>query len=557
MARTWNNGKGGQCCRRPRSGDDYCGAHADGKWKAHGRVDGPIPANKLKDFLNPKPQKMQASAEQKPSIKRKRSMEAEQAIEAHFQQFQDTGSKAKELVPQPHCEGGGRGRPAKVSKVTVEFQGSPVSMTSLSKPIDAAVGADSEGTRLERAAAALRTSVLPGGLPCRDSEKEKIFTHISAAVRQGGTSQVLYISGMPGTGKTACVLEVIENVKRETPAFLFVHVNAMRLATPAAVFNEIHEKLPCGRCTNAMETRNDLQRFFAERRSPDPVILLLVDEVDLLVTPNQAVLYRLFDWLAYPRARLVFVAISNTINLPERLLPRVASRFDIVRLDFEAYSKAQIYEILRTRLEGKDALSAFHDNVLRLCSARVAAGSGDIRKALQVCRRAIEARQANTEANGPVNMPHLEAAEKDLLHANPVVQTIIGLSVKARRFLAAFALELRRKESDTVPICRVASQYRKLLIAASMESVRGCVVDAVDDPSAGYEDDARFLAKRLEAMCLLVQQLERGCRNGSGSMADSAFKLGDGLDIEDLFGALLKSEEDESIRELLDEGQSF
>lgn len=51
MARTWNGGHGGQCTRAPEAGSDFCGAHdLDDRWGVHGRVDGPVPAAKLREF---------------------------------------------------------------------------------------------------------------------------------------------------------------------------------------------------------------------------------------------------------------------------------------------------------------------------------------------------------------------------------------------------------------------------------------------------------------------------------------------------------------------------
>lgn len=51
MARTWNLGAGGQCAKRGTGGDGFCASHfKEERWRVHGRVDGPIPAKKLKDF---------------------------------------------------------------------------------------------------------------------------------------------------------------------------------------------------------------------------------------------------------------------------------------------------------------------------------------------------------------------------------------------------------------------------------------------------------------------------------------------------------------------------
>ena len=55
--------------------------------------------------------------------------------------------------------------------------------------------------------------------------------------------------------------------------------------------------------------------------------MLVVDEVDCLVSAKQRVLYTLFDWPFHPSSRLVLIAIANTIDLPEKILnSRCASR---------------------------------------------------------------------------------------------------------------------------------------------------------------------------------------------------------------------------------------
>ena len=38
------------------------------------------------------------------------------------------------------------------------------------------------------------------------------------------------------------------------------------------------------------------------------------------------VLYNLFEWPTKPRSRLAVIGVANTMDLPERLLPRIASR---------------------------------------------------------------------------------------------------------------------------------------------------------------------------------------------------------------------------------------
>jgi len=50
LARTWGKGLGAQCGRSPVLGE-FCMVHGkDDKWKVHGRVDGPVPEAKLREF---------------------------------------------------------------------------------------------------------------------------------------------------------------------------------------------------------------------------------------------------------------------------------------------------------------------------------------------------------------------------------------------------------------------------------------------------------------------------------------------------------------------------
>jgi origin recognition complex subunit 1 len=53
----------------------------------------------------------------------------------------------------------------------------------------------------------LHPSVMPARLPCRDAQFENICNFIESTIRDC-TSSSIYISGVPGTGKTATVMQV-------------------------------------------------------------------------------------------------------------------------------------------------------------------------------------------------------------------------------------------------------------------------------------------------------------------------------------------------------------
>lgn len=59
----------------------------------------------------------------------------------------------------------------------------------------------------------LQLSAIPDSLPCRDNERKYITDYIERGLNNKGSSSSLFISGMPGTGKTATTLEIIESLK--------------------------------------------------------------------------------------------------------------------------------------------------------------------------------------------------------------------------------------------------------------------------------------------------------------------------------------------------------
>ena len=65
----------------------------------------------------------------------------------------------------------------------------------------------------DRACAKLQLSTIPETLPCRDSERQTIVDYITNGLKNKGSSSSLYISGMPGTGKTATTMEVVRKLK--------------------------------------------------------------------------------------------------------------------------------------------------------------------------------------------------------------------------------------------------------------------------------------------------------------------------------------------------------
>jgi len=118
------------------------------------------------------------------------------------------------------------------------------------------------------------------------------------------------------------------------------------------------------------------------------ITVVLLDEIDYMLTKKQTVLYNLFDWpirgaLAKSYAQLIVVGISNTLNLPERLHRRVQSRLGKERCIYSSYKAQESADILRARLGITKATpeSIFQEDAITFAARKMATDSGDIRKA--------------------------------------------------------------------------------------------------------------------------------------------------------------------------------
>jgi origin recognition complex subunit 1 len=277
----------------------------------------------------------------------------------------------------------------------------------------------------------LALAAVPAQLPCRDAEKRQLAAFVGAAVRGAGGG-VKYVCGVPGTGKTACVMEVLSRARQAArqSGCQFVAVNCLALPSPQHVYSRLWERL-AGQALGPARAREALEALFRgggfRRAGETPPrggngggkasasvaaaafrpTLIVLDEIDMLVTRDQAVLYNLFEWPGLAAAgagggggggsgsngngggSLSVIGISNTHDLDQRVLPRIASRLSDAKLVFHPYSAPQLEPILRGRLEGARRPDLIDPTAVALAARKVASETGDVRRALELLRRAV------------------------------------------------------------------------------------------------------------------------------------------------------------------------
>lgn len=335
-------------------------------------------------------------------------------------------------------------------------------------------------TPYSHARTTLHVSAVPTSLPCRSNEFSTVYSHLYSAIADG-SGACIYISGTPGTGKTATVREVVTSLHQavldeELDDFNFVEINGMKVTEPHQSYSLLWEALKGDRVSpnHALSLLEQEFSYPSPRRIP---CVVLMDELDQLVTKNQSVMYNFFNWPAMRHSRLIVLAVANTMDLPERTLSnKISSRLGLTRITFPGYTHSQLMEIISSRLEGVPG-NIVDSDAIQFASRKVAAVSGDARRALDICRRAVEiaeqsqnaqaqeiedsvattpSKTGRNERKQETQNPSITATRKARVTiatikqaineatSSPIAQHVRSLPLASKLFLAAILARVRR-----------------------------------------------------------------------------------------------------------------
>ncbi|EPX75123.1 uncharacterized protein SOCG_02599 [Schizosaccharomyces octosporus yFS286] len=321
----------------------------------------------------------------------------------------------------------------------------------------------------------LRKSHRSTGVVGREKEKHFLESFFSQNLTGEPTGAALYISGAPGTGKTVLVSEVLQGIVGKFKNAQVCNVNCMTITEPKMIFERVYSQLFDKVCTPDEEDshstyQTQLKEYFTKNDSSSlPPIILVLDEMDHLIAREQQVLYTLFEWPSLPMSRLILVGIANALDMTDRFLPRLQTKNILpTLLSFTPYSAQEISTIIKARLnsaflqqktgdgypnkleeEKENSLPSnikvseevpfIHPSAIELCARKVAASSGDLRKALDICRHAIELVEREQKSRGLDTVMSMEALPRaSIAH---VVRATSALSQSASSRLKDLSLQ--------------------------------------------------------------------------------------------------------------------
>ena len=262
----------------------------------------------------------------------------------------------------------------------------------------------------------------------REEEKLELRSFIETGIKEmhGGCT---YVSGPPGTGKSATVSEIVSSIA-ESNRVKKAYINCMSVKSSKDLSTLLLDTLLGDIDILESEAMQTLQGMFAPRNpnARSPMYIVTLDEVDAIVSLDLEFLYALITMALSPNSRLLLLGIANALDLTDRLLPRLKARHLKPNLvPFLPYTAAQIKAVLASRLKAlmpassaqKEYIPFLHPAALELCSRKVAAQSGDLRKAFDIVRRALDLVESETRMKMQTTILESNSPSKVALAENP------------------------------------------------------------------------------------------------------------------------------------------
>ncbi|KAL9113503.1 MAG: hypothetical protein Q9187_007608, partial [Circinaria calcarea] len=264
-------------------------------------------------------------------------------------------------------------------------------------------------------------SANPGRLIGRDNERSTLTNFIQEGVTSK-SGRCMYVSGPPGTGKSALVGEVCGDLQG-TEDVRTAYINCMSVKNSKDIYCKLLGDLGGDAFQQGNETVKLKTMFLPKKGTSNHVYVVTLDEIDHLLTLDLEILHTLFEWSLHRSSRLILLGIANALDLTDRFLPRLKARnLKPQLLPFLPYTVSQIASVITTKLQsllpppttaGPNYVPFLHPVAIQFCSKKVASQTGDLRKAFDIVRRTIDLVEAETKQK------HQDELTSEALQASP------------------------------------------------------------------------------------------------------------------------------------------
>jgi archaeal cell division control protein 6 len=285
------------------------------------------------------------------------------------------------------------------------------------------------------------------GLVHRIEQKNELVMEL-APILMNSAVNCVFLYGNPGTGKTALVSEIVDELGKESKKrkieFKTAYINCSENKTETTILIEVLNQLGEEEYPRLGWTRTKALSEFKKKLSDKNTNLLIVlDEVDYaLKESGDDILYRLSRINERIKANVSTVLISNDIRVIDYIKPKTASTAGRVKIIFAPYTYEELRDILKARVMGSFQKKVVSKAVIEKIAEIEANRGGDARKALELLDAC--GKLALGEKKNKIGLELVNAADTSL-EKDTILGTIATLTKHQKLLMLTM---LKQKEKD-------------------------------------------------------------------------------------------------------------
>ncbi|MFA6214178.1 MAG: AAA family ATPase [Candidatus Micrarchaeia archaeon] len=229
---------------------------------------------------------------------------------------------------------------------------------------------------------------VPGTLPFRDAEIEKIMSSVVPALKNERPHN-MFVYGKTGTGKTCSVKHVLSKFDEHKANAKHVYMNCRMYNSRYRVIQKIAKELLPALDSMGFGLAMLYEKVMEEVAKGTHLIVVL-DEVDMVKDLDDLLytLTRANDELK--NGSVSIIGITNRVNFKDQLGTRSKSSLCENEMVFAPYTATQLQSIVRQRAKMGFKPHVVEDSAINLSAALTANDSGDARYALKLLLKAGE-----------------------------------------------------------------------------------------------------------------------------------------------------------------------
>ena len=300
-------------------------------------------------------------------------------------------------------------------------------------------------------------------------EKEK--TEIDKFLKEQN-SNILYVAGQPGTGKTSLLLDLFKDEENKNN-ILYIYINCLYLFNEEDFYKKIFQSL------NDINFYNKFQKQFENKKYNEIISLLetkiynkniflklfekirkflmifLFDEIDVFYTKNNE--FNFFEIMYLPNMKNInikFILISNNIDFSNEIINKLNNRnLNLKKIIFAPYTHTELFNIISKKLEEINMQNYFAKDAIKFLSINY---QGDIRPLIETIKNFL----LNKNKNNKIELiDMLTILKKKNITLSNIIKT---MTIEQKIILASIYQLIKNNKKSDFDLKNLYDSYKKI-----------------------------------------------------------------------------------------------